>query len=495
MAQPLDPQLRLLTSLNLSPRGRRNVANYLRTNDYIIDEESTKPLLFLNWISRCFVRDASGDSDYDKVSVAASLTMDSYVLYIATSRGVADQTDHEYSDQFLAVCREIFDSQNHLLATGQQADVFQDTRKVMDCIVDRAWKRFLRKIAMLRTRFLAKGGFETLDSLVRAWQSWRATREKGGERSADIIALARHYTDGDNHAMFRKIFEVILDEDYAAQSYQSRELQVQYFIHITSLSRALFKSSFFRDGCRRDFPEADASYFFRQTVRRLWRLQFYYSGALYFAGPWMKSCRSAFQTYGGSFCSIIWVGSTMPKTVTFPTSLRETLASILRRQSVKFSEDDLDTWFQVRSMRLVDSAWKEGRPRILRPHPEIQIMNFLRSSDISVIGNTVGSSKWMCEVCILYAKVFEEISSAGVSFVFTPRCVPAAKSIVDNDWMLPAPSENISFQNVVNEVVDRVINKFSSEADELFATKFYYRLYLDPTMEPWRYRDSFSPGY
>ncbi|SJL01614.1 uncharacterized protein ARMOST_04937 [Armillaria ostoyae] len=185
----------------------------------------------------------------------------------------------------------------------------------------------------------------------------------------------------------------------------------------------------------------------------------------------------------------------MPKTVTFPTSLRETLASILRRQSVKFSEDDLDTWFQVRSMRFVDSAWKEGRPRILRPHPEIQIMNFLRSSDISVIGNTVGSSKRMCEVCILYAKVFEEISSAGVSFVFTPRCVPAAKSIVDNDWMLPAPSENISFQNVVNEVVDRVINKFSSEADELFATKFFHRLYLDPTMEPWRYRDSFSPGY
>ncbi|KAK0191315.1 hypothetical protein F5146DRAFT_1001145 [Armillaria mellea] len=250
--------------------------------------------------------------------------MDSYILYIATSRGVADQTDR------------------------QQAEVFQDTRKVMDSIVDRVWKRFLRKIAMLKTHFLASGGFETLDNLVRAWLCWRATREKDGER---------------------KILEVILDEDYAAQAYQSHELQVQYFMRITSLSRALFKSSFFRDRCRRDF--------LKQML---------------------------------------------------PTSF--------------------DGLF-----------------------------------GISVIRNTVGSSQRMCEVCILYAKIFEEISSAGVSFVFTPRCVPAAKSIVDNDWMLGAPSEDISFQNVVNEVVDRVISKFSSEADRLsqsgtlaLSWKFFTRL-------------------
>lgn len=101
----------------------------------------------------------------------------------------------------------------------------------------------------------------------------------------------------------------------------------------------------------------------------------------------------------------------------------------------------------------------------------------------------------MCEVYILYAKVFEEISSARVSFVFTPRCVPAAKNIVDNDWMLAAPSENISFQNVVNEVVDRVISKFSSEADRLFATNFFDRLHPDLSPEPWHYLGSFSPGY
>ncbi|KAK0467972.1 uncharacterized protein EV420DRAFT_1502154 [Desarmillaria tabescens] len=495
MAEFLDPQLRLLTSLNFTPRGRRNITTFLRTNDYVIDEESTKALLFLNWISRSFVRDAGGDSNCDQVSVAASLTMDSYTLYIATSRGVADETDHEYSDQFLAVFHEIFDAQKYLLAAGQQVVAYQDAIKVMNCIVDRVWKRFLKKIAVLRERFLANGGFEKLDGLVRAWLSWRATKKKGGERSADIIALSPHYTDGDNHAMFRKVFEVILDEEYATQSYQSRELRVEYFIGITSLSRALFKSSFFRDGCRRDFPEAKSSYFFRQTVRRLWRVQFYYSGALYFVGPWMKSCRSAFATHGGSFCSILWVGRTLPKTVTFPTSLRETLASILRRQSVKFSENDLDMWFEARSMPIVDSAWKEGRPRILRPHPEIQIMNFLRGSDISVIGNTVGSSKRMCEVCALYAEVYEEISSCAVSFVFTPRYVPSTKVTIDNDWMLPAPSENVTFQNEMNAVVDRVINKFSSEADRLFATKFFNHVHPNSSMEPWRYRERLSQNY
>lgn len=37
----------------------------------------------------------------------------------------------------------------------------------MDSIV-RVWKRFLRKIAMVKTHFLASGGFEALDTRMAA---------------------------------------------------------------------------------------------------------------------------------------------------------------------------------------------------------------------------------------------------------------------------------------------------------------------------------------
>ncbi len=59
--------------------------------------------------------------------------------------------------------------------------------------------------------------------------------------------------------------------------------------------RAFLQIQLFQDGCRRDFPEVKKSFFFRQTVMRLGRIQIYYSGALSFAATRMKHCRAIFN--------------------------------------------------------------------------------------------------------------------------------------------------------------------------------------------------------
>ncbi len=43
---------------------------------------------------------------------------------------MADQIDHDYSTWFLAGCRDVLTSQSHLLAEGEQADVFEDAEKI-----------------------------------------------------------------------------------------------------------------------------------------------------------------------------------------------------------------------------------------------------------------------------------------------------------------------------------------------------------------------------
>ncbi len=93
---------------------------------------------------------------------------------------------------------------------------------------------------------------------------------KGGERSIDIATFAHRDTEGDNHAMFRKVFEIILDDTTTTQP---REERIAYLMCITSIFQAFFKSSIFRDGCRPDFSEAKKSFFFRPIARRLWRVQ------------------------------------------------------------------------------------------------------------------------------------------------------------------------------------------------------------------------------
>ncbi len=173
-----------------------------------------------------------------------------------------------------------------------------------------------------------QGGFEHLDSLLQAWLSWRTEVKKGGERSIDITTFARHETGGDNHAMLRRVFDVILDDSFPTQS---RKGHLKYFMRITSRCRAFFKSNVFRDGCRRGFPEAKMSYFFRHTARRLWRVQIYFSGALIFPATWMKHCRAIFNLKEPSF-SGVWVANTVPKAVDFPISIRDTLADILHAE-------------------------------------------------------------------------------------------------------------------------------------------------------------------
>lgn len=78
-------------------------------------------------------------------------------------------------------------------------------------------------------------------------------KEEGWERSADFITLAHHYTDG---ATIRRIFEVTLDEDHAAQLYQCRELQVQYSIRIIILSALFSDHAFSEMGVVAIFPKS-----------------------------------------------------------------------------------------------------------------------------------------------------------------------------------------------------------------------------------------------
>ncbi|KAK0482777.1 hypothetical protein IW261DRAFT_1606573 [Armillaria novae-zelandiae] len=455
MEQPHDPQLRLLVSLNIMlQRPRSTSRKSLPTHKYLVGEESNKTLLFLNWISRCFVCDI--DTYSDNVSVAASLTDNSCTLYIATSRGVANQADHDYSKKFLAVL---------------QADAGESMKQILDCILDRVWKRFLRKVAILKREFLAEGGLERLDGLLQAWMTWRAEKGKPGERSRNITAIAELETGGDTHAMLRKVFDVIVNDNSPTQS---REERLKYLVRITTRCLALFNSNFFRDGSLSRFPETETSFFFRRTVRRLWRVQIYYSGAVIFVTTWMKYCRAIFTVKEPSF-SGVWVGNTVPKAVDFPISLRETLLDILHRQEVDFSEVDLVPWLEGNFMR-VDSAWQEGQPRTLHPHPEIQMLHYLHWSGISVIENTVGSSKRMCEVCVRYKHLYEELLNFPESLVFTPRFAGAEKERFESDWTSPdshSSSRNQVLRNVVDTAIDRIVGEFTRAAEARFSRRFF----------------------
>ncbi|KAK0481198.1 hypothetical protein EDD18DRAFT_1113052 [Armillaria luteobubalina] len=416
-------------------------------------------------ISKCFVCDT--DTYSDNVSVAASFTGNSCTLYIATSRGVADKADHDYSEQFLAVCRDIFVSQGHVLAAGKQVqheDVADGVHKIMDCIIDRVWKRFLRKVAVLKRVFLEQEGLQGLDTMLQAWITWREKNEKPGERSRDITIVADRETGGDTHALLRRVVDIILNDNAPAQS---REERLKYFMRISTRCLAFFNSIFFQDGCHRHFPETETSFFFRQTVRRLWRVHIYYSGAVMCATTWMKHCRAIFKVKEPSF-SGLWVGNTVPKEVSIQVDVRETLAGVLRRCEVDFSEDDLDSWFETK-VPSVDSAWLEDRPRTLHPHPEIQMLHYLHWFGISAIENTVGSSTRMCEVCVRYKMLYEELVKFPDSLVFTPRFPGAEWELFKKDWMLPvAPSGNPLLQNAVDTVVNRVVDEFTRAAEALY---------------------------
>lgn len=201
----------------------------------------------------------------------------------------------------------------------------------------------------------------------------------------------------------------------------------------------------------------------------------------------MKHCRAIFNLKEPSF-SCVWVENTVPKAVHFPISIRETLADILHQREVKFSEEDLAFWLQTGFMKFVDFAWLEGRPRTLHPHPEIQMVHYLHWSGISVIENTVRSSKRMCELCVRYKKLYEEILQCPDSLVFTPRCSGAEREYFENDWMFPDRSSGSSFlQHAVNAVVDRIVDEFTRAAEARFSRRFFNRLHpglLDPHCFP-----------
>ncbi len=73
--------------------------------------------------------------------------------------------------------------------------------------------------------------------------------------------------------------------------------------------------------------------------------------------------------------------------------------------------------------------------------------------------------------------------------MFIPRC--AQKVRFENDWMLPESSLklDLSFQNAVNTVVNRVVTRFSAASQYRFSFLFFDLLhhgliYLQPSMRP-----------
>lgn len=97
---------------------------------------------------------------------------------------------YDNSTALLTVCHNVFVSQSHVLAEGGQVVVFKDTKKIMDCALDRVWKCFLLKVSILRREFLIEGSFQRLESLLQAWLAWRSALNKGGERSSPLSFTA-----------------------------------------------------------------------------------------------------------------------------------------------------------------------------------------------------------------------------------------------------------------------------------------------------------------
>ncbi len=97
----------------------------------------------------------------------------------------------------------------------------------------------------------------------------------------------------------------------------------------------------------------------------------------------------------------------------------------------------------------------------------------------------------MCEVCVRYKKLYEEILQCPDSQVFTPRCSGAEGEYFENDWMLPDCSSGGPFlQNAVNAVVDRIVGEFTKAAENRFSRRFFNRLHpglLDPQYFPFLY--------
>ncbi len=95
-------------------------------------------------------------------------------------------------------------------------------------------------------------------------------------------------------------------------------------------------------------------------------------------------------------------------------------------------------------------------------------------SGMSVFENPVRTSKWMCEVCVRYKKLHEDVPDWTESLAFTALCSRAETEDFENDSMLPdSSSESPFLQNAINAVVNRILGKFTRVAENPFSLCFF----------------------
>ncbi|KAK0463448.1 uncharacterized protein EV420DRAFT_1518291 [Desarmillaria tabescens] len=320
-------------------------------------------LIFLNWLSTCFVR---GEDD-DAISVAVSVHGQTVTLHIATDKGIPDQADLENTKHFFSIVSDIFHHQDELAAKNESFTFEHDIDRIEHAIVDAIWMCFLRKAGLLR--FTAVVNERELHLLLTSWAKWRSETNQGNESSKRISNLAKVLSDGDNNAMLRVTFDFISDPEHATLASESHDLRFRYFSRMTTLCSALINSDFLYDAINGRWAYARTSILIQLLYRRLWRVYSYHHGAVRFAKVGLAHFRSVCGSQ--STLEYVWV---------------EYKLGILHWQSITYTDEEINEWLETfsipRPVFKIDPSWVKGEAGTVRPHSQIQMMHYLDAKRI-----------------------------------------------------------------------------------------------------------------
>ncbi|KAG7442457.1 uncharacterized protein BT62DRAFT_1010412 [Guyanagaster necrorhizus] len=148
-------------------------------------------------------------------------------------------------------------------------------------------------------------------------------------------------------------------------------------------------------------------------------------------------------------------------------SLRDVVIGILRRQSITYTDEELEEWLKAystpRPLFKIDPSWIVGGTVTVRPHPQIPMMHYLDVEKIQVLEDTIGSSKRLCDTCHRYKSICEK--QTGWKWIFSG----SSRKKAHQDWMIPtvAESPTIFAAAFVEQAVNPIIS--SSVAEAYFA--------------------------